>query len=62
MSEITTEVDRWSKTRLKEDNNIKDLSKKLKANKFITKHQLEFDAHVNSDYESFYMNLEKKFA
>ncbi|MEL6557608.1 MAG: LuxR C-terminal-related transcriptional regulator [Bacteroidota bacterium] len=61
MSEITTEVDRWSKTRLKEDNNIKDLSKKLKANKFITKHQLEFDAHVNSVYESFYTKLEKKF-
>ncbi|MDN5213435.1 tetratricopeptide repeat protein [Fulvivirgaceae bacterium BMA12] len=61
IGEVTREIDKWSKNGLKSTESVKELSKKLKANSIINKHQKEFDAHVNSIYESFYNKLEHKY-
>ena len=61
MTEVTREIDKLSKNGAKGYEKVKELSKKLKANYIINKHQKEFDAHVNSVYESFYNKLEDKY-
>ena len=61
IGEVTREINKWSKNGLKSTESVKVLSKKLKANSIINKHQKEFDAHVNSIYESFYNKLEDKY-
>lgn len=61
LSEVTKEVNKWSKNGLSENERVKELSKKLKAHEIINKHRKEFDAHVNSVYESFYARLQDKY-
>ena len=61
MTEVTKEIDKLSKNGATGYEKVKELSKKLKANYIINKHQKEFDAHVNSVYESFYNKLEDKY-
>lgn len=61
MTEITQEIEKLAKTGKSGFEKLKELSKKLKGNYIINKHQKEFDAHVNSVYESFYKKLEDKY-
>ena len=61
ITEVTREIDKLSKIGINGFEKVKELSKKLKANYIINKHQKEFDAHVNSVYESFYNKLEDKY-
>ena len=61
MTEVTREIDKLSRAGSNAFERLKELSKKLKASHIIHKHQKEFDAHVNSVYESFYNKLENKY-
>lgn len=61
MTEVAKEIDKLSKNGLNGDEKVKALSKKLKSNHTINKHQKEFDAHVNNVYESFFTKLEDKY-
>ena len=61
MTEITQEIEKLAKTGKNGFEKLKALSKKLKGNYIVNKHQKEFDAHVNSVYESFYKKLEDKY-
>ena len=61
MTEVTREIDKLSRAGSNGFERLKELSKKLKASHIIHKHQKEFDAHVNSVYESFYNKLENKY-
>ena len=61
MTEVSKEIDKLSKNGANGHEKVKELSKKLKANYIINKHQKEFDAHVNSVYESFYNKLDDKY-
>ena len=62
ISDVTRELEKWSKNVPSNNIQVRQLVKRIKENEYINRDQKEFDAHVSSVYASFYNKLEEKYA
>ncbi len=60
IQEVSTEMEILSKKNDISNQDVREITKKLRLNEILTQSQEEFDAHVKSVNSSFYEKLEKK--
>lgn len=61
METVSTEISRWSKNEDKNQEKLKELTKRIKTSLNVVKKRKEFDTHVNSVYGSFIHNLNQNY-